>query len=73
MICGITMMHILLLKGLLLLVLMMEIIILEIKKNRPPAFKNNAPSISCVLKMNDVLTENAEDLGVVIPRYNLLE
>ena len=61
-----------LLKELLLLVLQMEPIILEIK-NRLLAFKNNAPTISCISKINRVLIENAEDLDIVMPMYNLLE
>ena len=65
-------MHILLLKELLLLVLLLESIILEIK-NRPLAFKNNAPFISCISKINGVLIENAENLHIVMPMYNLLE
>ena len=56
----------------LLLVLQMEPIILQIKK-RPLAFKNNAPFISCISKVNGVLVENAEDLDIVMPIYNLLE
>ena len=51
----------------------METIILEIKKNRPLAFKNNAPFISCISKINGVLIENAEDLDIVMSMYNLLE
>ena len=43
------------------------------KKNRPLAFKNNAPFISCISKINSVLIENAEDLDIVMPMYNLLE
>ena len=43
------------------------------KKNRPSAFKNNAPIISCISKINGVLIENAEDLDIVMPIYNLLE
>ena len=35
--------------------------------------KNNAPLINCTLKINAVKTDNAEDLDVVIPIYNLLE
>ena len=65
-------MHILL-KGLLLLVLILEIAILEIKCNKPLAFKNNAPFISCISKINGVLIENAEDLDFVMPIYSLLE
>ena len=51
----------------------MEPIILETKKNKPLAFKNNAPFISCISKINGVLVENAEDLDIVMPMYNLLE
>ena len=36
-------------------------------------FKNSAPFISCISKINGVQIENAEDLDVVIPMYNLLE
>ena len=43
------------------------------KKNRPLAFKNNALFISCISKINGVLIENAEDLDIVMPMYNLLE
>ena len=35
--------------------------------------KNNAPFISCITKINGELVENAEDLDVVIPMYNLIE
>ena len=37
------------------------------------AFKNDAPFVSCISKINNKLIDNAEDLGVVIPMYNLLE
>ena len=37
------------------------------------AFKNNAPFTSCISKINNTLTDNAEDLDIVIPMYNLLE
>ena len=37
------------------------------------ALKNNAPFFSCITKMISVLVENAEDLDVVMPMYNLLE
>ena len=36
-------------------------------------FKNNAQFINCVLKINGVKIDNAEDLDVVMPMYNLLE
>ena len=37
------------------------------------AFKNNAPFVSCISKINNTLIDNAEDLDVVMPMYNLLE
>ena len=36
-------------------------------------FKNNAPFTNCISKINDVKTDNAEDLDAVMPMYNLLE
>ena len=36
-------------------------------------FKNNAPFINCISNINGVKTDNAEDLDVVMPMYNLLE
>ena len=43
------------------------------KRNKNLAFKNNAPSINCISKINGVKMDNAEDLDVVMPMYNLLE
>ena len=43
------------------------------KKNKRVAFKNNAPSINCISKINGVKIDDAEDLDIVIPMYNLLE
>ena len=37
------------------------------------AFKNNAPFTSCISKINNTLIDNAEDLDIVIPMFNLLE
>ena len=42
-------------------------------KNRSLTLKNNAPSISCISKINIVLIDNAEDLDVVMLMYNLIE
>ena len=42
-------------------------------KNRPLAFKNNTPFINCISKINNTLIDNAEDLDIVMPMYNLLE
>ena len=36
------------------------------------ALKNNTPFFSCILKLNNKLIENAEDLDVIMPMYNLL-
>ena len=35
--------------------------------------KNNAPFTSCITKINGELIENAEDLDIVMPMYNLIE
>ena len=42
-------------------------------KNRFFAFKNNAPFTNYMSKINNVLIDNAGDLDIVIPIYNLLE
>ena len=36
-------------------------------------FKNNAPFINCISKVSGVKIDNAEDLDVVMPMYNLFE
>ena len=36
-------------------------------------FKNNAPFINCISKINGIKTDNAEDLDVVMSMYNLLD
>ena len=43
------------------------------KKNRPLILKNSAPFLSCITKINNELIEDAEDLAIVMPMYNLLE
>ena len=43
------------------------------KRNKAVTFKNNAPFINCISKINDIKIDNAEDLDVVMPMYNLLE
>ena len=42
------------------------------KRNKNLTFKNNAPFISCISKINGIKIDNAEDLDVVMPMYNLL-
>ena len=41
--------------------------------DRRLTLKNNASFISCVSKINGELVENAEDLDIAMPMYNLLE
>ena len=36
-------------------------------------FKINAPFRSCISQINNTFIENAEDLDIVLPMYNLLE
>ena len=43
------------------------------KRNENLAFKNNAPFINCISKINGVKNDNAEDLDVAMPMYNSLE
>ena len=43
------------------------------RRNRPLILKNNGPFISCISKINNELIEDAEDLDIVMPMYNLLE
>ena len=42
-------------------------------KNRLLAFKNNTLFISSIFKINNVLLDNAKDLEVEMPMYNLIE
>ena len=42
-------------------------------RNRSLALKNNALFTNGIPKINNVLIDNAEDLDVVIPMYNLIE
>ena len=43
------------------------------KRNRKLIIRNNAPFVSCITKINGELIEDADDLDVVLPMYNLLE
>ena len=45
----------------------------DAKRNKSVAFRNNAPFINCISKVNGVQIDNAEDLEVAIPMYKLLE
>ena len=43
------------------------------RRNRPLISKNNAPFVSCITRINGELIEDADDLDIVMPMYNLLE
>ena len=43
------------------------------RQNRPLILKNNAPLVSCITRINNELIEDADDLDIVMPMYNLLE
>ena len=43
------------------------------KRNKVVAFKNNVKFINYISKINGVQIDNAEDLDIVMPMYNLLE
>ena len=43
------------------------------RRNKKLTFKNNAPFRSCISKINNTFIDNAEDLDIAMPMYNLLE
>ena len=43
------------------------------KRNRPLILKNNAPFVSCITRINGELIEDADDLDIAMPMYNLLK
>ena len=43
------------------------------KRNRPLILKNNAPFVSCITRINGEFIEDADDLDIVMPMYNLLD
>ena len=43
------------------------------KRNKAVAFKNNAPFINRISKINGIKIDNPEDLDVVMPMYDLLK
>ena len=44
----------------------------DINYDRTIALKNSAPFFNCILKINSQLIEDAQDLDIVMPMYNLL-
>ena len=45
----------------------------DAKRNKAVTFKSNASFISCSSKIIGIKIDNAEDLDIVMPMYNLLE
>ena len=43
------------------------------KYNRNLVLKNNVSFLSCISKVNNTLIDNAQDLDIVRPMYNLIE
>ena len=44
-----------------------------IRRNRKMILKNNVPFVSCITRINNEFIEDADDLDIVMPMYNLLE
>ena len=44
-----------------------------LRRNRPLILKNNVPFVSYMTKINNEFIEDADDLDIVMPMYNLLE
>ena len=43
------------------------------RRNKKLIFKNDVPFISCITKINNTFADDAEDLDIVMPVYNLLQ
>ena len=43
------------------------------KRNKNLTFKNNSPFRSCIWKINNTFIDNAKDIDIVVPMYNLLD
>ena len=43
------------------------------RQKKPLILKNNAPFVSYITRINNELIEDADDLDIVMPMYNLLE
>ena len=50
-----------------------KLLLLQIQIMKQLVFENNAPFISCVLKINNIFSDKSEDLDIVMPMYNLIE
>ena len=43
------------------------------ERNKGVIFKNCAPFTKCISKINDTEIDNAQDIDIVMPMYNLIE
>ena len=43
------------------------------KKNKGATFKNFAPFTKCICRINNTEIDNAKDINIVMPMYNLIE
>ena len=43
------------------------------KRNKGVIFKNCAPFTKCIRKINGTETNNAQDIDIVVPMYNLIQ
>ena len=45
----------------------------QIKRDKSVAFTNCAPFTNCISEINNVQIDNAENIDIVMPMYNLIE
>ena len=43
------------------------------ERGKDVAFKNCAPFTNCISEINNTQVDNAKDIDIVIPMYNLIE
>ena len=43
------------------------------ERDKGVAFKNCAPFINCISEINDTQVDNAQDIDIIMPKYNLIE
>ena len=43
------------------------------RRNKKLTFMNNASSLSCIWKINNLFKDNVEDLDIIVLIYNLIE
>ena len=66
-------MHIFLLKELLLLIILLLQVLLQIILIKKVILKNCAPFTNCISEINNTQIDNAKDIDIVMPMYNLIE